>query len=126
MQTYSPRDPVREYIAGTLSHADLRVMIAHLGPDTPWGRERNGPWSQTHRLLHSIDTQLRYLRADLAAIVTRQPREPDLYPLPEPTERQLEALAAEAEVYREEQEDLLRTLTDPARRDRQERTTTEE
>lgn len=126
MQTYSPRDPVREYIAGTLSHGDLRVMIAHLGPDTPWGRAVIGPWSQTDRLLHSIDTQLRYLRADLAAIVTRQPREPDLYPLPEPTERQLEALAAEAEVYREEQEDLLRTLTDPARRDRQERTTTEE
>ena len=33
---------------------------------------------------------------------------------------------AEAEVYREQQEDLLQTLTDPSRRERRERGTTEE
>jgi hypothetical protein len=123
MQTYSPRDPVREYIAGTLAHADLRLMIETLGPETPWARERNGPWTQTHRLLHSIDTQLRYLRADIRAIVTRQANEPDLFPTPDITDRQRADLEVQAEEQREVQDDLLRVMNDPARLAQQEPTT---
>jgi hypothetical protein len=123
MQTYSPRDPVREYIAGALPHADLRLMVETLGPETPWARERNGPWTQTHRLLHSIDTQLRYLRADLRAIVTRQAQEPELFPTPDLTARQQADLDAQVDDERAVQEDLLRVMNDPARRARPEATT---
>jgi membrane-bound lytic murein transglycosylase MltF len=123
MQTYSPRDPVREFIAGTLPYADLRLMIETLGPETPWARERNGPWTQEHRLLHSIDTNLRYLRADIRAIVTRQAVEPDLFPTPDLTARQQADLDVQVDEQREVQADLLRVLNDPARQERQESTT---
>lgn len=110
MQTYSPRDPVREYIAGTLPHADLRLMIETLGPNTPWARERQGPWSQLEWLVHDVGTQLRYLRAELRAIATRQVQEPELHPIPEPTERQLAEREADLEAQRQTQADLLRVM----------------
>lgn len=65
MQTYSPRDPLGEYLQGTITFRQLRVMVEQLARDTstPIGRAINGPWGDHERLLHSIEWQLQRLHA---------------------------------------------------------------
>lgn len=63
-------------------------MIEHLPPGSPWHRARNGPWGDTERLLHQVESRLRDLlvieRTALAALAAGFHIQGDLNP-PEPT-----------------------------------------
>jgi len=102
--TYSPRDPLGEYLGGTLSLRALRVLVEGLPPDSAYHRARRGhDWSESEYLSWAIESRLRDLNAALANLVRKagtSAQKPTYLPTPD------EGTVAEAvidEKYQEQQ-----------------------
>lgn len=83
--TYSPRDPIREFLRGKITCRQLRVLGQGLPADSVFVRARRGhAWTDTEYLLAAAVNDLRLGRAEAVAVGSgKQPRKPQLIEPPQ-------------------------------------------
>lgn len=82
--TYAPRDPIAEFLTGTITARQLRVLVEGLPPDSAFHRAaRENDWADNDWIARDTNSVLRVLLYTVeSALSERRPPKPEFLPSP--------------------------------------------